>query len=408
MVLPLSGLRVLDMSTVLAAPLVASLLGEYGAEVIKIEHPVMGDPVRAYPPFLDGTSLHHKVTNRGKQSVCIDLSATEGARLALELAAKSDVVVTNFRPSTLRHWGLDYTDLTATRPDLVVLHLTAFGREGPYAEKPGFARIAEAIAGLTNITGYPDRPPVFSGYPLADGIAGIHGAFAVMVALQHRAITGEGQLIDLALFEPLLRIMEDLVVGAAATGVSKERVGNQQTNVCPNGMFPTADGEQVIIPASTPKMWERLVDLIGDDDLRQYRTNALRLKNRELIESRIVEWTRVHTLDALLKMFDERGIASGRLFSALDILNDPHIRARGNLTEVYDEELGRTLLMPTPVPTFSTIRTQVGKPGSPLGSSTEQVLHGLLQKNDADIAKLRNLQIIGPEITIPASTVPEK
>lgn len=396
--LPLDGVRVLDLSTVLAAPLAASLLGEYGAEVIKVEHPVLGDPVRSYPPFADDVSLHHKVTNRGKSSVTIDLATDAGAELALELAAQVDVVVTNFRPATLRRWGLDYDDLRAGRPDLVVLHLTAFGREGPYADRPGFARIAEAYAGLTHITGYRDRPPVFAGYPLADGIAGMYAAFTVMLALRHRDATGEGQLIDLALFEPMLRMMEDLVVGAATNGVAKERVGNQQANICPNGLFPTADGEDVIIPASTPRMWQRLVTLIGDEELRAYPTNAVRLKNREHIETRIADWTRTFERDELLMLLEKNGVACGRVFSALDLLDDPHLRVRGNLVTVHDEELGRDLTVPAPVPTWSTIQPRAGTTGPRLGSGTDTVLTSLLDKTPADIRMLRDLGAIGPAL----------
>lgn len=392
--LPLEGLRVLDMSTVLAAPLTASLLAEFGADVVKVEHPRLGDPVRDFPPFFDGVSLHHKVTNKGKRSLTIDLSKPEGADLARRLVAEFDVVITNFRPSTLRRWGLDYEDLAEAKPDLVMLHLTAFGREGPYAERPGFARIAEALAGLTHVTGYADRPPVFAGYPIADGIAGVHGAFALMLAIAHHRATGEGQLVDLGLYESLLRMMEDLVVGAAETGEDKQRCGNEQANVCPNGMFPTADGEFVIIPASTQRMWERLIDLLGAEQLRPYSTNAIRLAHRREIEDAIAAFTAQHTLDALMEMFEIHGIACGKLFSASDIIADPHVRARGNLVEVYDDELDRTLTMQAPMPRFSAFTGRPGRPGRALGADTAEVLGALLGMDAEGLADLRGRHVI--------------
>ncbi|WP_442940061.1 CaiB/BaiF CoA transferase family protein [Nocardioides sp. B-3] len=333
--LPLDGVRVLDLSTVLAAPLTASLLGEYGAEVIKVEHPVMGDPVRAYPPFVDDVSLHHKVTNRGKSSVTVDLSNDAGAELALELAGAVDVVVTNFRPATLRRWGPDYDDLRSRRTDPVVLHLTAFGREGPYADRPGFARIAEAYAGLTHITGYPDRPPVFAGYPLADGVVGMYAAFAVMLALRHRDETGEGQLIDPALFG----------TAAAHDGGPGGRCRHQRRGQAADGQPASKHLSQRPVPhrrrgprdhpCLDPRMWQRLVTLIGDDDLRAYPTNAVRLKHRELIESRVAEWTQTYKRDDLLVLLEQNGVACGRVFTAVELLDDPHLKVPAETSSAF-------------------------------------------------------------------------
>ncbi len=264
---PMSGVRVLDVSTILAGPLASALLGEFGAEVIKIEHPAEGDPARLYPPLEDGVSAAWTMLGRTKRSVTIDLHHPEAAHLVGRLAAASDIVVTNFRPATLRRFRIDFDDLRAYRPDLVMVHVSAFGRTGPYAERPGFARVAEAFAGLTYRTGDPDRPPVFSGYPVADGVTGIYAAFAALLALRQRDLTGAAQLADIPLYEPLLRMMEDFVVEYGATGASRERQGNENPHISPNNLYRTRDGRWLALPASTEQMWRRLVGVMDAPDL---------------------------------------------------------------------------------------------------------------------------------------------
>lgn len=386
--LPLAGVRVLDAATVLAAPMSASLLAELGAEVIKIEQPGDGDPVRSYAPYAGDVSLHWRVTGRNKKSVTLDLHTPEGIELFHRLVGVCDVVVTNFRPRKLREWNIDYGTLSQIKPDIVMFHLSAFGRSGPYADRPGFARIAEAMSGLTYMTGFPDRAPVFAGYPIADGIAGIYGAFTILAALRHRDLTGEGQLIDLALYEPMLRMMEDFIAGYSGNGVIKERQGNDQFNICPNNFYPTADGKQVILPASTDQMWRRLVGLIGDPELMQYRTNQDRLQNRALIDRRIGDFTQQYPLDKLLTLFDEHGVAGGKLYTVQDIFEDPHIQARGNLLEIDDEELGRPLTMQAPVPHYSTITPQVTA-APRLGQHNDEVYRDLLHLDEDTMRRYR-------------------
>ncbi|HET8996743.1 MAG TPA: CoA transferase, partial [Acetobacteraceae bacterium] len=350
---PLAGIRVLDLSTVLAAPMAASLLGELGADVIKVEQPGAGDPLRSFRPLREGQSLHWRVTNRNKRSISLDVSQSKGRDILFGLVRQCDVVVVNFRPPTLRRWGIDYADLKAVRPDIIMLHLSAFGRTGPYADRPGFARIAEAFAGLTHVTGYPDRPPVFAGYPIADGIAGIQGAFSLMVALRHRDLTGEGQLIDLALYEPLLRLMEDFIVGHGSDGTVKERVGSAQPNIAPNNLYPTADESFVVIPASTEAIWRRLASLVDRGMIERFPSNEARVAHREEIDAAICGFTRRHTADALVEICEDVGVPCGKLNSVRDIFSDPHIRARGNLQRVFDPSLDAWLTMQAPIPSFS-------------------------------------------------------
>lgn len=387
---PLAGMRVLDAATLLAAPTTASLLSEFGAEVIKIEQPTVGDPIRGMPPFRGDVSLLWKVVARNRKSVTVDLRLDEGRQVFKQLAGESDVVILNYRPATLAKWGLDFNDLVQCRSDLVVLHLTAYGRTGPYSERPGFARVAEAFAGLTYRTGYPDRPPVLSGYALGDGIAGMYGAYSVMLALRERDRSGEAQLIDLGLYEPVFRLMEDLIVGYGEDGSSIERIGNSNPLICPNGLFPTKDGQYVVIPASTEQMWRRLVELIGDETLLAFGNNSNRIEHREEIDTRVAEYTQKHALAELIDLFDQAGVACGPVNSAADVARDPHIAARGSIVDVDDPETGKSVLMSASAGRFSGFTAQVREPGPKLGEHTDEVLSNLLEYSQSKIETLRS------------------
>lgn len=394
MSLPLEDIRVLDASTILAGPLTAGLLAEFGAEVIKIEEPGVGDPVRGYPPLVDGESAQWSLIGRNKQSVTIDLRRSEGAEVFRRLARSADVVVTNFRPSTLRGFGIDFDELCRERPDLVMVHLSAFGRTGPYADRPGFARIAEAFAGLTERTGYPDGSPMFSGYAIADGVAGIYGAFSAMLALRQRDRSGDAQLADIALYEPVLRMMEDFICDFGATGTVATRQGNENPKISPNGLFPTADGQHVVLPASTQRMWERLEPLLDDPALHELRTHEQRLAHRELIDDRVTAFTMRHDLAELLETLAEAGVACGPVNTAADICADPHIKARGSVVEVADPEGGRTHLMQSSAGRFSGFEARAGSPGPRVGQHTDDVLQRLGGCTVDDIETLRASGII--------------
>ncbi|WP_328891071.1 CaiB/BaiF CoA transferase family protein [Streptomyces sp. NBC_00316] len=304
---PLNGVRVLDISTVLAGPLASSLLGEFGAEVIKVEQPGIGDPARSYPPLDDGVSAGWAVVGRNKSSVTVDLHHPDAAALVGQLAATADVVVTNFRPATLRRFSIDFDDLVSYRPDLVMVHVSAFGRTGPYADRPGFARVAEAFAGLTHRTGFPDGPPVFAGYPVADGVTGIYAAFAAMLALRQRDLTGEPQLADIGLYEPLLRMMEDFVVDYDATGEVRERQGNENPHISPNNLYRTRDGRWLALPASTEQMWRRLLVAMEAPDLAAYDSMTARIEHRGEIEGRVAAFVAAHDLEPLTNLLENAG-----------------------------------------------------------------------------------------------------
>lgn len=387
---PLAGIRVLDAASLLAAPTAASLLSEYGAELIKIEQPKTGDVMRNYPPFRGDVSLLWKIIGANRQSVTLDLRSEKGRDILKQLVSKCDVITLNYRPETLKKWGLDFDNLVQCRSNIVVLHLTAYGRTGPYAERPGFARVAEAFSGLTHRTGFPGLPPAQSGYPmLGDGVAGLYGAFAIMLALRERDRTGAPQLIDLGLYEPLFRLIEDQVAAYDEAGVAMDRVGNSNPLICPNGMFPTRDGRFVSIPASTEPIWRRLVALMGEEQLLVYDNNRIRVAHREEIETKVSDWTRRHDLLELVDICAEAGIACGPVYSAAEIVRDPHIAARESIISVEDPETGKPIRMAASAGRFSGFSSSGRQAGPQLGEHTDSVLTDLLGYAQSQIDALR-------------------
>lgn len=390
---PLAGVTVLDVSTILAGPLAATLLGEFGADVIKVEQPGTGDPARGYPPLDGQTSASWALLGRTKRSVTLDLHRPGAAEIVGRLAREADLVVTNFRPATLRRFGIDFDDLCAYRPDLVMVHVSAFGRTGPYADRPGFARVAEGFAGLTHRTGAPDGPPTFAGYPVADGVTGIYAAFAALLALRQRDLTGQAQLADIPLYEPLLRMMEDFIADYSATGHSAMRQGNRNPHVSPNNLYRTRDDCWVSIPASTDRMWERLVGVMAARDLEVHSSMADRVAHRAEIEARVAEFVGGHDLEPLLARLDAAGIAAGPVNSAEQVCTDPHIRDRGSIVELEDAD-GRRRLVQAPAGRFSGFAGTIDPPAPALGEHTAEVLGDLLGLAQHEIDDLRDRGVI--------------
>lgn len=390
---PLNGVRVLDVSTVLAAPLSCALLGELGADVVKVEHPAGGDPTRSYPPLHDGVSVAWEQFGRGKRSVALDLHEPEGVALLHELIRTCEVVVTNFRAPTANRFGLDFETVSALRPGIVMFHLTAFGRTGPYADRPGFARVVEAFAGLTHRTGDAEGPPRFSGYPIADGVGGIYGAFSILAAMRQRDLTGEAQLVDLGLYEPMLRMMEDFIGTYGATGVSAGRIGNGNPAVVPNGLFPTADRRWVVLPASTDGMWRRLLRVLDRPDLESFDTMAARVDHRDLIDDAVARFTASYPLDDLLAVLHEAGIAAAPVNTAEDIVADPHVQARGSILRVQARD-GSDAMIVGPAGRYSGFDFAQRGPAPALGEHTDEVLAQLKGVTTADIHGLRARGVI--------------
>jgi formyl-CoA transferase len=390
---PLDGIRVLDLSTILAGPLTSSLLAEFGADVIKVEEPSVGDPARTYPPVVDGESAHWSVLGRNKRSVTIDLHHPEAPELIGRIAGTVDVVVTNFRPTTLRRFEIDFDQLVQRRADLVMVHISAFGRTGPYADRPGFARVAEAFAGLTHRTGEADGPPVFAGYPIADGVTGMYGAFAAMLALRQRDLTGEPQLVDIALYEPLLRMMEDFIADYDVTGQPVMRQGNENPHISPNNLYRTRDGHWLALPASTDQMWQRLVKAMGADDLADVGDMTDRVQLRRRIESRVSDFVAQHDLDTLMVDLTAAGVAAGPVNSAADICTDPHIAERGSIVRVPDRH-GRSRAMQAPAGRFTGFEGTIRTPAPALGEHTDDVLRDLVGLDESEIATLHTRGVV--------------
>lgn len=391
---PLDGIKIVDLSTILAGPMISSLLAEFGADVIKVEQPLVGDPSRHYPPSVDGIGVGWSVYGRNRRGVTADLHEPEGRDIVLRLVAEADMVVSNFRPSTLRRFGLDFDDLRAVRDDIVLVHLTAFGRTGPYAERPGFARVVEAFAGLTYRSGEPDGPPMFSGYAIADGVGGMYGAFTAMLALRQRDLTGDPQLVDLALYEPMLRMMEDFLAAYDLTGEVAERCGNANPAICPNGLFRTADDRWLVLAASTEQMWRRLLPLLERPDLAALDSNTERVHQRELVEGAVAAFASSRKLDELLELLDAAGVAAGPVNTAADLFADPHIRARQSLVRVPDPARGKgSVTMQAPAGRFSGFTGSIDQPAPTLGQHTDEVLSGL-GFDPVTLADLRDRHII--------------
>ncbi|MDQ6525078.1 CaiB/BaiF CoA-transferase family protein [Nocardioides sp. LHD-245] len=377
----LEGVRIIDAGTVLAVPAMTGILADFGADVVKIEHPTAGDPGRRYPPHsAEGQCLTSKVTNRNKRFLGLDLSRPEGREVLLDLVAGADAITLNYRLSTLRKWGIDYEDLSRVNPGIVVLHMTGFGRTGPYADRPAFSRIVEAYSGLTYATGDRDGRPMPAGAPIADHVAGVYGALSLMLALFHQRTTGRGQLIDLSLAESLIRVLDGYYVGYVETGYVPERSGTANPVIAPHDTYEFADGVWVQLPCSTQNMFERLCSILDlghlVDDSR-FRTNAERVAHRESLDGELVPRFAAMSSERFLALADEAGIAAARVNSAADLLGDEHAVARGILEEVYDENLGRLLQMQAVVPRLSVSPGAIRWPGREMGQDTDTLLAGL-------------------------------
>ncbi|MFG3041932.1 CaiB/BaiF CoA transferase family protein [Streptomyces sp. NPDC048330] len=388
--LPLAGIRVLDLSTVLAAPVTATFLGDFGAEVVKVEEPGRGDFTRG--TTAGARSPYWAQEARNKKSVTLDLRTERGQRIVRDLVPHFDVVVTNYRPPTLRSWGLDPDRLSELAPDTVLVYVTGYGLTGPYSDRGSFDRIASAFAGLTYVTGDPDRDPVRSGYSTIDYMAAYLGAFAVVTALYHRdTADGGGQVVDLALYEAGFRASEDALAAYATTGRVRERAGNRNAQIVPASDFTTADGRRVSLHAGTDALFRRLSRLMGRPGLaeaEEYATRAARAANADALYEVIGAWVARHTADDLTELLNEAGIPASPLMSIADIAADPHYRERGTLVDVADPEFGE-LPMPAPLPRLSKTPGSVRSTGPALGAHNTEVYQGVLGLSEQEIAGLR-------------------
>lgn len=389
---PLAGIRVVDAGNIVAGPFVGGLMADFGAEVIKIEHPVQGDGQRRLEPIKDGVPLWWKVISRNKKCVTLDLSKPEGADVFVDLAARADAVIENYRPGTLERWGLPYERLSAANPGLVLLRISGYGQTGPYRGRPGFGRVAEAVGGLSNLIGEPDGPPMTPGIPLGDYISGMLGAYAVMVALHHRdARGGEGQVIDLALYEAVFRLLEFDAIQYDQLGTIHGRLGNRVSHVAPSSTFRTSDGHYLTLAASTQSVWLRLCRAIGRDDLAsdpRYIDNSARLAHSEEVNGIVGDWVACRTRAEVEQAFDRSEVAYSPIYDAEDMFEDPQFLARKVLVRVKDPLLGDAVVQDV-FPRFSKTPGSVDHLGKAMGADNEAVYGGLLGYDRDRIERLR-------------------
>jgi crotonobetainyl-CoA:carnitine CoA-transferase CaiB-like acyl-CoA transferase len=395
---PLAGLRVIDCATFIAAPFAATLLGEFGAEVIKVELPKVGDALRNFGTRTEsGETLPWLSESRNKKSVTLDLRKPEGAELFKQLVARSDVLCENFQTGTLEGWGLGWDVLRQVNPKLVMVRVTGYGQTGPYAGKPGFARIAQAFGGLSYLAGWPDRAPVTPGSStIADYMSGLFGAFGALLALEARRKTGEGQVVDIGLYESIFRILDELAPAFHLKGYQRERMGPGTVNVVPHSHYPTKDGRWVAIACTNDKIFERLAramerpELAGDG---RYGTIAKREAARAEVDGLVAEWTGARTRAEVIRICDEAQVPVGAVNSISEIFEDPHFRARENIAFVEDERVGE-VAVPNVVPRLCGTPGGIDHLGVPLGAHVAEVLGGLLGLSKENIAALRERGVV--------------
>ena len=382
---PLSDVRVVEMGQLLAGPFCGQLLGDFGAEVIKLEPPGEGDPMRQWgreKPY--GKSLWWPVVARNKKSVTVNLRSAAGQEVARELVAQSDVVIENFRPGRMEQWGLGYDELRKVNPKIILTRVTGFGQSGPYAERAGYGSIGEAMGGLRHIVGQPDGPPSRVGISIGDALAGTMAAVGTLVALHARERTGEGQVVDSAIYEAVLAFMESMLPEFHIGGYIRERTGSILPNVAPSNVYPGSDGQMVLIAANQDTVFRRLAQAMGQPELAtnpRYATHAARGENLEELDEIIAGWSRQHTGADLLRIMEEHAVPAGLIYRAPEMLADPHFKARDAIVWMKHPDFG-DFPMHNVAPKLSGTPGAVRWLGPELGEHNDEVLRGLLGLDD--------------------------
>jgi crotonobetainyl-CoA:carnitine CoA-transferase CaiB-like acyl-CoA transferase len=397
--LPMSGIRVLDCATFIAAPYTAAILGEFGAEVIKVEQPGEGDPFRKFGTPAARDTLAWLSEARNKKSVTLNLRDPKGADLFRQLIAQSDVLCENFRPGTLEKWGLGWEELKRINPRLVMLRVSGYGQDGPYRDRPGFARIAHAFGGLTYLAGLPGELPVTPGSTsLADYMSGLYGAIGVLLALRQRdkAGNGQGQYIDVALYESVFRALDELAPAFFKIGKLREPEGTGTTNACPHGHFRCGDGKFVAVACTSDKMFERLAQVMGRPELAaedMFRTTRQRLARHKEVDGIVAAWMHSMSRDAVMAACIKGEVPCGPINSIADIAEDPHFQARGNLLHMMDALVGEVVI-PSVLPRLSDTPGRVTNLGPSLGADNDAIYGDLLGLSAEDRAALKDAKVI--------------
>ncbi|MGO3056415.1 CaiB/BaiF CoA transferase family protein [Halomonas sp. AOP43-A1-21] len=377
--LPLQGLKVLELGQLIAGPFATKLLGEFGADVIKIEPPGTGDPLRKWRMIEDGTSLWWHVQTRNKRSVALDLRSEEGQALVRQLAAEADVVVENFRPGTLESWGLGWEALSTLNPRLIMVHISGYGQTGPYRDKPGFGVIGEAMGGLRYLTGQPDEPSVRVGVSIGDSLSALYAVIGTLLALQERNRSGLGQEIDVALYESVFAMMESLLPEFDASGQIREPSGSALPGITPSNAYRCLNGDYVLIAGNGDSIFKRLMGVIGREDLANdpaLAHNDGRSQQAAMIDAAIEAWTLERPRDAILQALDDARVPAGYPYTAEDIAVDPHYLAR-EMIQTFTRPNGQPLKVPGVLPKLSATPGRLGNGGPSLGQHTDDVLDEL-------------------------------
>lgn len=376
---PLHGITVIDASTLFAGPLAATCLGDFGADVIKIEHPERGDPSRNHGPSVEGVGIWWKVLGRNKRPIDLNLSSPSGRTVFLKMAASADVIIENFRPGTLERWGLSYEELSARNPGLILARVTTFGQVGPYSSRPGFGTLAEAMSGFAHMTGEREGPPTLPPFGLADGIAGISTALAVAIAIIERAKSGLGQVIDQAIVDPIMTVVGSAISVFDLTGAIQNRNGNRSVNNAPRNTYKTRDGHWVAISTSAQSIAERVMRLVGREDVLSadwFQSGRGRAAHADELDASVAAWMASRDREEVLAEFERVEGAIAPVYSAADIVQDPQFLARPSVVDVSDDELGSVIMQNV---LFHLSRTPGGIrwAGRPRGASTREILEEL-------------------------------
>ena len=389
---PLVGLKILDLSTIVAGGTASSLLADFGAEVVKIEQPGSGDPLRNWGPFVNGISLWWKVHSRNKKSITLNLNSDDGRVIFKQLVCQSDVVIEGFRPGVMERWELGPAELHDLNPGLVMLRYSGFGQSGPYKDRPGFGTIAECMSGYVGMTGFSDSPPVLPPVPLADEIAGVFGAMSGMMALYYRdtAEHGKGQVVDLSLFEPLFRLCIPHVTMYDKLNINRQRVGNDFPDAAPRSLYETRDGKWLGLSATSQRTFESLAEAMGMSELLdrpEFTDNASRMDNRDELNKELSGWLRDKDLNDIMDQLIPAGGVVGPVYDAKQIMEDPHYQARDDIVEVDDPDLGKTKLLGI-VPKFSDTPGRVEHAGPSVGEHNNLIYGSWLGFSEDKIAGL--------------------
>ncbi len=394
----LQGCRVLDIATFLAGPFCATQLGEFGAEVIKVELPGVGDATRRFGTMTEcGDSLPWLSESRNKKCITLDLRKPDGVALLKRLVEKSDVLIENFQPGTLEKWGLGWDILSAVNPRLIMVRISGYGQTGPYKDRPGFGRIGNAFGGLSFLAGYPDRAPVTPGSAtIPDYMAGIYGAMGTLLAMQAREKTGRGQMVDIGLYEPIFRILDELAPAFQHKGFVRQRMGPGTVNVVPHSHYPTKDGRWIAIACTNDKIFSRLAEAMGRPDLaglESWGPLAHRERDREKVDETVAAWTATYDRTDLMQVCETNQVPCGPVYAIDEIFEDPHYAARGNILRVQDPRVGE-LAVPNLVPRLSETPGAVHWLGEALGAHNDEIYRGMLGLDDVEMARLRDIGAI--------------